>query len=232
MSAAENLAVEQAESHASNQPFGANFEFEAVLMDQLFSRVFHDLISPVSAVNNGVELVAEMGDEMAAEAMGLISDSARKAADRLSIFRIAYGAAGSASGLDLKEARKVVLGWFEHGRVKIDWPQSFLTFHKDLPPGTIKLVINMCLLGADVLSHGGTVELAIKDGHLVATCTGKRAWLKPEMADALELKLPVTEVNTYTCQPYFTARMAQALGRTMVYEAPSSEELILIAKLN
>ncbi len=67
------------------------------VIELLCSRLCHDLISPVSAINNGFELIAEFGDEMRGEAMSLMGDSAREAARRLKFFRIAFGAAGAPS---------------------------------------------------------------------------------------------------------------------------------------
>ena len=89
-------------------------ELEALdLAALLCSRVCHDIISPVGAINNGLEVLDEdNGEEMKAFAFDLIRKSARQASAKLQFARLAFGAAGSAGAeIDLGDAEKVARGW-------------------------------------------------------------------------------------------------------------------------
>src|SRR5271155_2339020 len=94
-------------------------EFAALLV----SRVCHDLVSPVGAVVNGLEVLEDERDAtMRAEALKLVVSSAEQAAARLQFARIAFGAAGSAGAeLDLTEVGRIVKGLVQGGKVSVDW---------------------------------------------------------------------------------------------------------------
>jgi len=85
----------------------------------LASRLCHDLVGPVGAVNNGLELLADEIDDMGPEALKLASDSAARAARALQYFRFAYGMAGSRVGGNLDELRQGNLDAL-HGAVAVE----------------------------------------------------------------------------------------------------------------
>src|SRR3954468_5609680 len=91
------------------------------VVELLSSRLCHELISPVGAINNGVELIEEMGAEMADEAIGLIAHSADQASRRLRLLRLAYGTAGSDKS-NLTEVAQAADGYFAGGKIKLEWP--------------------------------------------------------------------------------------------------------------
>jgi hypothetical protein len=82
---------------------------DARLLELISARLCHDLVGPVSAIGNGVELVTEFGEDMRGEALALIAQSAAEAANRLQFFRIAFGSAAGADGRGCR-LRKVELG--------------------------------------------------------------------------------------------------------------------------
>lgn len=88
------------------------------VMDLLASKIYHDLISPVSAINNGVELIEDdIGQSVMDDALKLIADSAAQSSRRLKLFRIAYGRAGSEENLPLKGVRQTLLNYMSFGKV-------------------------------------------------------------------------------------------------------------------
>ena len=89
----------------------------------LASRLCHDLVGPLGAVSNGLELIAEE-DAMAKEALGLAQRSAKRASSRLQFFRYAFGAAGGEANFGHGEARPVVLNLLNNGDIAIDWPEA------------------------------------------------------------------------------------------------------------
>ena len=80
----------------------------------LVSRVCHDLVSPLGAVVNGLEVLEDERDPaMRADALKIVASSAAQALARLQFMRIAFGAAGSAGAeLDLGEVGRLVSGLF------------------------------------------------------------------------------------------------------------------------
>jgi len=111
----------------------------------LCSRVCHDLISPVGAIVNGLEVLEDDNDEETKTfAMDLIKKSAGAASAKLQFCRIAFGAAGSAGAqIDSGDAEKVARGFLEDEKMKLDWQLPRLL----LPKNRIKLLLNMLLIG-------------------------------------------------------------------------------------
>ena len=109
------------------------------LASLLCSRLCHDLLSPVGALNNGLELMADEQDpEMRERCLELLNESARASANKLKFFRLAFGAAGGfGDQIDTREAHSALEGLFSaEGRVELGW----LVEDDSLPKGAIKLV--------------------------------------------------------------------------------------------
>lgn len=133
------------------------------IIELLSARLCHDLISPVSAINNGIELVTEMEDDMRGEAMSLIGDSATAAARLLQFYRAALGSARAADGgpLSVGEARKRTLEALGGGRIAIDWPEPDMAEALSFVAGrNVKLVLALVMLAHDVLPGAG--EIAVR----------------------------------------------------------------------
>ena len=128
-----------------------DLDFAALLV----SRVCHDLVSPVGAVVNGLEILEDERDAaMRADAIKLVASSAEQAAARLQFARIAFGAAGSAGAeLDLTEVGRIVRGLLRGGKVEIDWQAASVNWPKDWA----KLLMNASLVAADSLPRGGKI---------------------------------------------------------------------------
>src|SRR5271154_3464814 len=94
------------------------------VMELLASKLCHDLVSPVSAINNGVELIEDIGGSVVEEAMKLIGDSAQHASRRLRLFRMAYGRAGSEDSLGVKDVRQTAEQYLAGGKSTLNWPDN------------------------------------------------------------------------------------------------------------
>ena len=128
-----------------------DIEFAALLV----SRVCHDLVSPVGAVVNGLEVLEDERDAtMRADALKLVASSAEQAAARLQFARLAFGAAGSAGAeLDLNEVGRIVGGLVEGSKVSVEWQAAPLNW----PKNWAKLLMNATLMAVDSLPRGGRV---------------------------------------------------------------------------
>ena len=180
----------------------------------LCSRVCHDLISPVGAIVNGLEVLEEDKDEETRNfALELIKKSAYQASAKLQFCRLAFGAAGSAGAqIDLGDAEKAARGLFEDGKITLAWnlPRELLAKNR------AKLILNMLLIAAATVSRGGalTVEPA-EPGQLASgfkvTATGVNARLNPATAELLG-GLPAQGVDAHAIQPVYAGILARDCG--------------------
>ncbi|MBX9815699.1 MAG: histidine phosphotransferase [Proteobacteria bacterium SG_bin5] len=178
----------------------------------LCSRLCHDLLSPVGALNNGLELLADEHDpEMRQRCLELLSESAKASANKLKFFRLAFGAAGGfGETIDAREARAAIEGLFgDNHRVKIGW----LVEAGVLPKPAIKVMLNLALIAGDALVRGGQLdigaELQGETIEIVVRGDGPRIVLDPELRNAL----------THADESLITPRAAAAfLVRSLVAE--------------
>ncbi len=154
----------------------------------LCSRLCHDLLSPVGALNNGIELLVDEHDpEMRARCLELLADSARASANKLKFFRLAFGAAGGfGDQVDAREAKTAIEGMFGvGGRVELGW----LVGDATLPKPAIKLLLNLALIGGDALVRGGRLDVGAETRgrvtEIVVRAEGPRLVLDPELRNAL-----------------------------------------------
>ena len=174
----------------------------------LCSRLCHELVSPVGAINNGVELIEEMGAEMVDEAIGLIAHSADQAARRLRLLRLAYGAAGAESTAGLAEAQQAAASYFAGGRITLDWAPGGLPDALAARRGAAKLLLNLLVLAEEALAYGGTVRLSAEGRVVVVSALGRAAALKPETRAALDGDTPPDALGPRTVHAYATGRFA------------------------
>jgi histidine phosphotransferase ChpT len=186
-----------------------DLDFAALLV----SRVCHDLVSPVGAVVNGLEVLEDETDEvMRADALRLVAASAEQAAARLKFCRIAFGAAGSAGAeLDLNEVGRIMTGLLKGGKVDLLWQAEPANWPKDWA----KLLMNAVLAAADCLPRGGRI-MAETSGSAIApafrvTATGMVARLLPEAERALAGE-PTGLLDGRSIQPYLTYQLAKGLN--------------------
>src|SRR5580692_1342644 len=113
------------------------------VMELLASKICHDLVSPVSAINNGVELIEDIGGSVVEEAMKLIGDSAQHASRRLRLFRLAYGRAGSEENMAVRDVRQVAQQYISGGKATLSWPEDQPAETLVSKTGFLKVILNM-----------------------------------------------------------------------------------------
>ena len=128
------------------------------LASLLCSRLCHDLMSPVGALNNGIELLADETDpEMREKCLELLADSARASANKLKFFRLAFGAAGGfGEEIDTHEAQAALEGLFgAERRIELGW----VVGDDKLPKAAVKVLLNLALIAGDALVRGGRLDV-------------------------------------------------------------------------
>jgi histidine phosphotransferase ChpT len=185
----------------------------------LVSRVCHDLISPVAAISNGLEILADEQDaEMRAHAMRLIEHSVGQAKARLLFARLAFGAMGSAGAeIDLREVGQVAAEFFRTGKAKLDWQVPALAVDKEI----IRVILNLTALGADCIPRGGVLTVKVEQSRAALTAAiiakGLKANLAPDIREGLALAIPHEDLTGRTIAPFVTALLARKLGGEIAY---------------
>lgn len=201
------------------------------VMDLLCSRLCHDLISPVGAINNGVELIEDLGEDMVGEAMGLIAQSGRRAAGRLRCYRLCYGSAGAQSTVGLDEARDIAAGYLEGGKAMLDWHVGTEWGPDGPPAGTVKVLLNMLLLADEALSQGGRISVRNRDADgsrgFAIVAEGVNAGLRENQDAALEGTLAGDELNARLVQAYVAGLFARRFGMSVNHEQVDENALRL-----
>jgi len=193
---------------------------EIKIASLLCSRLCHDLVSPIGALNNGVEVLEdETSASVRKEAIALLSESARAAIGKLLFFRVAFGAAtGFGSEITMSEVKQAAEGVFSHSRVKLDWPQD-LTIDQMLPKTVAKLLLNFIMMAGESLMKGGTVRPVIERGtgefRIAALAKGAGATLHDSLVSALRGGVNAEEVEVRTAQPWYAHRIAANVGATI-----------------
>jgi histidine phosphotransferase ChpT len=194
-------------AQASNPVTLAALDLAALLC----SRVCHDLISPVGAVINGLEVLEEDKDEETkAFALELIKRSAQQASAKLQFCRLAFGAAGSAGAqIELGDAEKVARGLMEDGKISIVWnlPRELVAKNR------AKLLLNMLLVAAGAIPRGGTLTVdPIEAGRgFRITASGLNARLTASVRDLLDGR-SAHSVDAHAIQPVYTGILAKECG--------------------
>jgi histidine phosphotransferase ChpT len=154
----------------------------------LCSRLCHDLLSPVGALNNGIELLADEHDpEMRARCLDLLGESARASANKLKFFRLAFGAAGGfADQVDTREARVAIEGLFgADGRIQLGW----MVDEPAMSKAALKVLLNLVLIAGDSLVRGGRLDVGAERHNggvdIVVRAEGSRIVLDPELVKVL-----------------------------------------------
>jgi histidine phosphotransferase ChpT len=178
------------------------------------SRVCHDIISPVGAIANGLEVLEEDKDneEMRAFAMDLIRKSARQASAKLQFCRIAFGAAGSAgSEIDLGEAEKVAKGFLANEKPELVWNAE----RAYLPKNQVKLLLNLVMAALGAVPRGGTITVDVKPGpEFTLTCVGPSARVPPNLEAFLAGDLAGHGLDSHAIQPVYAGLLAKAADMT------------------
>ena len=196
----------------------------------LCSRVCHDLISPVGAVVNGIEVMEDDADEQTkAFAVELIKKSANTASKRLQFCRIAFGAAGSAgASIDTGDAEGVARGMMEDDKTKLTWKLPRVL----LPKNRVKLLLNLLVLAGGTIPRGGSLAIEpIGEGDTMGfkvTALGLNARIPPAVP-ALVAGEAENPVDAHAIQPFFTGLLARTCGMSVAL-APEGEAIVLTAR--
>eukprot|EP01037_Dinobryon_pediforme_P008226 gene8226-8310_t len=190
----------------------------------LCSRVCHDVISPVGAIANGLEMLEDEKDpEMRAMAFDLVKKSSAKASAQLQFCRLAFGAAGSAGAdIDSGDAQNVANGLLADDRTRLNWqvPRAYL------PKNKVKLLLNLCLIASKAIPRGGLIDVMVSGAGDKMSATVEASGPNLRLAQGVSAILEGFDeavVDAHSIQPYYTALVAQAANMQVKARAESDK---------
>ena len=199
----------------------------------LCSRLCHDMLSPIGALSNGLELLADEKDAgMRGRIVELLEQSAKTSADKLKFFRLAFGAAGGfGDSVPVEEARGVIDALVgNNGRIEARWALAGGT----LPKPAVKVLLNLALIGIDALVRGGTLDLGAEahegQTEIVIRAAGPRIAFDPLVGKALDGSLSSADLSSRTAPAAMIRHLVESLGGE-VQSILTGEALVLGAAL-
>jgi histidine phosphotransferase ChpT len=180
------------------------------VLELVASRICHDLVSPVGAVNNGVELMQELGPDAGDEALKLITDSAHNASIRLKAFRLSYGAAGTDKNVGFKDIRDAFGDLMKSSRIQVEFEQDLGVKFSMPPRGFFKVMLNLLVL-AEECNHGeGKIHVGAVEGNtgMKVLVTGKNPNFREGAELALKGETLPDDLDARSVHAYVTGRFA------------------------
>ncbi len=203
----------------------------------LCSRLCHDLLSPVGALSNGLELLTDEKDpEMRKRCFELLEQSARISADKLKFFRLAFGAAGGFGELvPVDEPRSLVDALIgNNGRITANWTLGAPA----LPKTAVKVLLNLSLIAIEALVRGGTLDIGAElradnsggASEIVIRAAGPRIAFDPVIGRALDGSLAAGELSSRTAPAFMLYQLAASAGGAVQF-ALTDDALVMGAVL-
>lgn len=203
------------------------------LAAMLCSRLCHDMLSPVGALSNGLELLAmETDPEMRANVVELLEQSASISTNKLKFFRLAFGAAGGfGEQVEVQEPRALIEALVaDKNKITINWAFSDATLAKP----AVKVLLNFAQLGVDALVRGGTLDVGaeMRDGacEIVVRAAGPKVAFDEVIGKALDGTLDRSELSSRTAAAHMIHLLASESGGGLQFHK-SPEALVLGAVL-
>ncbi len=203
------------------------------LAAMLCSRLCHDLLSPVGALSNGLELLADEKDpEMRKRCFELLEQSAKVSTDKLKFFRLAFGAAGGfGEFVEVAEPKALVEALVaDKNRIEVNWALA----DAKLPKDAVKVLLNLASIAIESLVRGGKLDIGaeLRDGasEIVVRATGPKIAFDDTVGQALEGTLPARDLSSRTAPAHMISLLATQSGGGLQYQR-SDEALVLGAVL-
>ncbi len=195
---------------------------ELVIAQLLCSRLCHDLISPVSAINSGLELLEESGVEFLDDALPLVGRSAEQSKHFLSFFRAVFGSGGAPA--DWKELKSLGQDYLQYKKINLVWARCGSFESEPMGKELARLIINLILLAAECLPSGGDLEVHIaelSEGLGVGvSAKGLKAQLRDDLRSAMDKTCDINSLSARTVQAYYVMSLAGRLNSVIEISVP------------
>ncbi len=173
------------------------------------SRICHDLISPLGAIGNGVELL-ELSGAPRSEEMELIAESVANANARIGFFRIAYGTADERQRLSRSEITSTLVAAARGGRLSYFWRAE-----GDHPRREVRAVFLLLQCFENAMFHGGEIQITHDGTAWEVTGEADRLRIDPELWDGLIAPRRRAAVDAARVQFALLPEVLEDLGRPL-----------------
>lgn len=176
------------------------------LASLISSRICHDLISPIGALNTAIEVLDDTeSKEMHEDALKLIKLAASEASAKLSYLRIALGTNSTSKGvMNLDKLKLITENMFNTEKFSFNWDVSEIKLEKSIA----RILLNILMLAIQSIPRGGKVTIKIEEKYdklkLVTSANGIKSRLDKQTEDAFKGILPSEEIDGRVIQSYFT----------------------------
>ena len=199
----------------------------------LCTRLCHDLVGPIGAVSNGLELIDDSSGSMGDDVIELVRNSAGESANRLKFFRAAYGlSGGSVGGLD--DLQRMATAYFSGGRVRFTGLESTSPGSEAPVAGQVQIIFNLVLCAVEALPRGGEVGIRWGPANGVlrvgVTIRGTVVELGETIRRGLSGDEDIATLEPRRIQPYFTWRLLADAGANIRIEQESPESAEIVAE--
>ncbi len=154
------------------------------LAEALSSRIAHEMVGPVGAISNGLELMRELGPEAGEDVAALIDNSSKTAGARLQFYRLAYGRAGMATG-SIAQFRSAATEFLARNEAHtLTWPMP--PVQPTLPDGAGRIALILIEIAQGALIRGGNIAIRLEEDGVFVTATGDDLTLGSEIRQAFD----------------------------------------------
>jgi histidine phosphotransferase ChpT len=207
----------------------------AAVLELLASRICHDIISPVGAINNGVELMQEMGADGFEDGVELIGYSAEQAAAKLAAFRMAYGAGGKDPNIKPEDVQKLFGNLIRaEGKISQAWDPFGKLGPDPLPPAYCKMLMCALMLAMEALPKGGYISvrpgMGDDEGNSLIIAEGDGATIREGVEDALNQTLDPEDLDPRLVHPYAISVLANSYGYNVAVKIQSEGRIEFLMK--
>lgn len=206
------------------------------LCELLAARICHDLVGPVGAVSNGIELLGPDGSGADTEVVQLIGSSARVAGRRLQAFRVAFGSANAIPRAGcIGAVRELAMGLVEEGKTALDWPPAPAEVEAASDKVVAKVVLNLVLIALDSMLRGGTVRVLLtRDQATVAAIiqgVNGQGRLADEIRGGLEGVFDLDASTPKAAPAYLAACLVRAVSGSLTIPSETAADFEIRAKI-
>lgn len=205
------------------------------ILETLSSKICHDLVNPISAINNGVELLEDSSNDgnFSKEAIKMVEFSGDQASKRLQIFRYAYGQLLSGTGTPLTKIVETINSFLSSSRISVEFPINFAASPLMKKDGFLRLLINAVLFSFEIMQIAGTItvqdDISVDGEALSLHIFGKHKDINAEILSGLQGRSNANDVSVQSITAYLLGCYARQHGATVALEV--TDEINMTLKL-
>ncbi len=197
---------------------------EDMLAALIGSRICHDLISPIGAISNGVELLEmSAGQNHGFESeLSLVSESVTSANARIRFFRVAFGAAQRGQGISHSEVVSILQGYATNARVNFDWQ---IRADPDRTDAKLAFLLLQCMETA--MPFGGTITVSEDEAGWRIAGRAEKMKINPILWEVLSNPAAEMDLKPSEVQFALAPLAATQAGRTLTLEVSEAVGIVI-----